>query len=241
MPRPRRIDYPGATHHVFVRGVARSAIAVDEADFQHGLELLELAVERFELECHAWCFLPNHAHLLLTTRLGNLSRAMHWLGTCTAQTFNRRYERVGHLYQGRFGSRPVENDDYFIELARYVPQNPVRAGMTATPEQWPWSSYAATVGKAETPRFLDASAMLALFDTRDAYATWVGEGLVATTLDEAGLPRPPKRAPLARILTDNSNRAIANAHFRHGHSQAAIARHLGLSRSQIRRRLDAAR
>jgi hypothetical protein len=111
--------------------------------------------------------------------------------------------------------------------------------VTEAPEQWPWSSYAATVGKTAAPRFLNAGAILALFDSRKSYETWVDEGLLATTLDEAGLPRPPLRAPLARILTDNSSRAIANAHFRHGHSKSAIARHLGLSRSQIQRRLAA--
>ena len=81
-------------HHVFSRGVARSATAVDSADYERALGFLERAVERFELRCHAWCFLPNHFHLLLTSQLGNLSSAMHWLGTCTAQTFNERYERA---------------------------------------------------------------------------------------------------------------------------------------------------
>ena len=91
--RQLRRDYAGAIHHVFVRGVARSAVAVDEADYERELNLLEGVALRFELSCHAWCFLPNHSHLLVTSKLGNLSRAMHWLGTCTAQTFNQRHER----------------------------------------------------------------------------------------------------------------------------------------------------
>jgi putative transposase len=96
MPRPLRTDYAGATHHVFVRGVARTAVAVDAADYERALHLLERVVSRFELKCHAWCFLPNHSHMLVTSQLGNLSRAMHWLGTC-AQMFNKRHERAGHL------------------------------------------------------------------------------------------------------------------------------------------------
>src|SRR6478672_7706355 len=119
VPRPWRQDYPGAVHHVFVRGNARSAIALDDEDHHRALDLLERAALRFELACHAWCYLPNHSHLLLTSRLGNLSRAMHWLGTCSAHSFNQRYGRSGHLYQGRFGSKLVQDDAHFIELARY--------------------------------------------------------------------------------------------------------------------------
>ena len=133
MSRPLRKDYPGATHHVFVRGVARSAVALDDEDYERALFLLGRTVARFELSCHAWCFLPNHSHVLVTSELGNLSRAMHWLGTCTAQRFNKRYERAGHLYQGRFGSRLVLDDNYLLELARYLPLNPVRAGLCSAP------------------------------------------------------------------------------------------------------------
>jgi REP-associated tyrosine transposase len=89
------VDYPGATHHVFNRGVARSVVAVDGIDYSHALNLLEQMIARFELRCHAWCYLPNHFHLLLTSQLGNLSDAMHWLGTCTAAAFNLRHERSG--------------------------------------------------------------------------------------------------------------------------------------------------
>ena len=93
MPRPLRLDYRGAMHHVFMRGVARSAVAVDDHDFEHALYLLERAVARYELVCHAWCFLPNHSHLLVTSQLEKSRTAMQWLGMCTAQSFNRRHER----------------------------------------------------------------------------------------------------------------------------------------------------
>ena len=237
MPRPLRFDYPGATHHVFVRGVARSAIAVDDDDFEHSLYLLERTVARFELDCHAWCFLPNHAHLLVTSRLGNLSRAMHWLGMCTAQAFNRRYERSGHLYQGRFGSRLVTDDDYLLELARYVPLNPVRAGLCDAPADWRWSSYAATAGLEGAPWYLDSILLIALLGSADAYVEWVNDVIEEDVLDEHGLPLPPERPTLASLLPTGSNRGIAAAHFEHGYTKSAIARHLGVSDSQIGRRL----
>jgi REP element-mobilizing transposase RayT len=241
MARPLRTDYAGAIHHVFIRGVARSVIATDEDDYVNALSLLASAIARFEIECHAWCYVANHAHFLITSRLGNLSRAMHWIGTCTAQSFNKRHERVGHLYQGRFGSRLVEDDDYFLELARYIPSNPVRAELCDAAVDWPWSSFAATVGESPRPWFLDDALLTTKLGSVDAYAAWVGEGVLATALDENGFPRPPERPSLAELMVDRSETGLVVAHLRHGYSKAALARHLGVSQSQIRRRLAAAR
>ena len=234
--RLREEDYEGAIHHVWVRGVARSAIAVDAEDYLRALGFLERACERFGLRCHAWCSLPNHSHVLLTSTRGNLSKAMHWLGTCAAQTFNQRHARAGHLYQGRFGSRLVENESYLMELARYVPLNPVRAALSETPEAWTWSSYAATVGIRPVPWFLDPQPFMSLLGTRDAYVSWVAAGIVDSPLDASGLPPRSMRLPLATMLADPSDAAIARAHGA-GHSKAAIAEHLGLTRWQVARRL----
>ena len=120
MPRPLRRDFPGAIHHVFVRGNARSVVAVDAVDHQRDLLLLERAVSRFELICHAWCYLPNHSHLLVTSQLGNLSRAMHWLGDMRSALLQPEARTIRPSYQGRFGSRLVDDDAHFLELARYL-------------------------------------------------------------------------------------------------------------------------
>lgn len=237
MPRPLRHDYPGATHHIFVRGVARSAVAVDAADYERALFLLGRTVARFELRCHAWCYLPNHYHLLLTSQLGNISKAMHWLGTCTAQSFNRRYERSGHLYQGRFGSRLISDENYLLELARYVPLNPVRAGLCIHAADWRWSSYAAIVGLETPPWFLDAGVFTDMLGSAAGYANWVADGVQTNPLDDHGIPRPPPRPSLSELLPDSSDRGIAIAHFEHGYTKSAIAKHLGVSDSQIGRRL----
>ena len=85
--------------------------------------------------------------------------------------------------------------------------------------------------------FLEVGALLETLGSADAYVAWVAEGVLATQLDDQGIPRPPERPPLETIPPDDSDRAIATAHFRHGYTNAAIARHLGVSRSQISRRL----
>jgi putative transposase len=223
---------------VFVRGNARSAIALDDEDHERALCLLERAASRFELACHAWCYLPNHSHLLVTSRLGNLSRAMHWLGTCSAHAFNRRHGRSGHLFQGRFGSRLVEDGAHFAELARYLPLNPVRAGLCRSPEDWHWSSYAATAGLRPRPWFLDSAEIIATAGPSGAYAAWVADGVDEAVLDERGMRQRAPRPSLASLLAGGSDEAIACARV-HGYTQVAIAEHLGVSQSQICRRLAA--
>jgi REP element-mobilizing transposase RayT len=237
MARKPRVDYAGATHHIFVRGVNRAILAVDDADFAHGLFLLERAVKRFDLQCHGWSYLPNHSHLLVTSQLANISQAMHWIGTCTAQAFNRRHERTGHLYQGRFGSRLVTSERHWVELARYLPLNPVKAKLCDAPQDWPWSSYAATAGLRKPPWFLCVDDLIGRLGSTDAYMTWVAEGANATYLDGHGKPRPPAKVPLETILFEFSDQTIADAHYGHGYSKAAIARYFGVSPGQIARRL----
>jgi REP element-mobilizing transposase RayT len=237
MARQKRIDYAGATHHITIRGVNRAKIAFDDADFAHGLFLLERTVKRFELTCHSWTYLPNHSHLLLTSELSNISKAMHWLGTCTAQAFNRRHERSGHVYQGRFGSRIVTSEKHLVELARYLPRNPVKASLCKTPEEWPWSSYAATAGLLPRPWFLHSDALVGRLGSTEAYIAWVSDGATSMYLDDLGTPRPPAKVPLETILFEFSDQTIAEAHFVHGYSKAAIARFLGVSGGQIARRL----
>jgi hypothetical protein len=98
--------------------------------------------------------MPNHYHLLLQTPKPNLSAGMHRLNFLTAQSFNRRHEVDGHLFQGRFKSRLVEDTPDAFEVARYIVLNPVRAGLVRHPAAWRWSSYRAAAGIAPCPPFL---------------------------------------------------------------------------------------
>ena len=182
MARPLRIEYPGACYHITARGNAKQAIFRDDADREILLRILGAAVKRFGWEVHAYCLMGNHYHLLVQTPVPNLSRGMKQVNGMYTQRFNRRHERVGHLFQGRFGAILVERETYLLELVRYVSLNPVRAGMVTAPEQWRWSSHRAHAALAPAPDWLRIEAILERFaaDPMDAplrYRRFVADGI----------------------------------------------------------------
>jgi hypothetical protein len=125
--------------------------------------------------------MDSHYHLLFETPEPNLVARMRRLNQVFTQGFNRRQGRVGHVLQGRYKSIVVEKQSYLLELIRYVVLNPVRAGMVATPEEWPWSSYRATAGLAAAPPWLQVTWVLANFGAereaaRAAYRRFVALG-----------------------------------------------------------------
>lgn len=129
MARPLRIEIPGAIYHITSRGNAREPIFLDDGDYADFLNLLSLNLKRFNWILHAYCLMGNHYHLLIETPEGNLSRGMRQLNGTYTQWFNRKHNRVGHIFQGRYKAILVEKDSHLLELCRYVVLNPVRANM----------------------------------------------------------------------------------------------------------------
>lgn len=126
--------------------------------------------------------MSNHYHLLLRTPETNLSRGMQRLGSVYAEHFNRRYARWGHLFGGRFKSHLVKTEAHVLTAARYIVLNPVRAGITATAAEWPWSSYLATAGVKRAPHWLAVDAILEQFhpSDRERAATFYREFVCAS-------------------------------------------------------------
>lgn len=123
----------------------------------------------------------NHYHVVIETPDANLSRGMRQLNGVYTQRFNRSHQRVGHVFQGRYKAILVEKDTYLLKLARYVVLNPLRAKMVRSLERWPWSSYLATCGQAQQPKWLQTDFLLAQFSQRRAraiqkYVEFVHEG-----------------------------------------------------------------
>lgn len=182
MTRPLRLEFHGAVYHLTARGDQREDIFFDDADRLIFLDLLAKEVHQQHWRLYAYCLMSNHYHLLIETPEGNLVNGMRRLNGVYTQAFNRRHGRVGHVLQGRYKSILVDKDAYLLELARYIVLNPVRAGMAQRVEDWPWSSYAITASKRESPGWLDAEWIVKQFGTdpsaaRQAYRRFVRDGV----------------------------------------------------------------
>lgn len=165
MARKPRLEFPGAIYHINHRGNHQEYIYRDDDDRKLFLTLLKTTIERMNWVCHAYCLMGNHYHLLIEIPEGILSRGMAWLNGVYTQKFNRKYGLTGHLFQGRFKSKPVEDNMQFLMAARYIVRNPVNANMVEKAGQWSWSSYRATVGEIKSPDYLFVDDILACLST----------------------------------------------------------------------------
>jgi REP-associated tyrosine transposase len=187
MARPLRIEFPNALYHVTARGDRREPIVEDDTDRLTFFNVLAEVIERFNWRCHAYCLMTNHYHLVVETPEANLSKGMRQLNGMYTQATNRRHQRTGHLFQGRFKAILVDKESYLLTLTRYVVLNPVRAGMVKHPRQFAWSSYRAMVGLAPVPDWLETDGLLARFgarrtEARRRYAEFVLAGVKAESI-----------------------------------------------------------
>jgi REP element-mobilizing transposase RayT len=187
MARPLRIEYPGALYHVTSRGDRQEAIFDDDQDRRAFLNVLGEVVSRFRWRCHAYCLMGNHYHLMIETPEANLTKGMRHLNGIFTQGSNRRHKRSGHLFQGRYKAILVDRDSYFLELARYIVLNPVRAAIVKHPRLWAWSSYGAMIGKSPAPAWLSTDDLLAQFGKRRAqagrkYQQFIEDGMSAESI-----------------------------------------------------------
>ena len=163
MPRPLRIHLPDLIYHILNRGNNRQVIFVEDEDYLHYLEILKRYKEKFNFKIFAYCLMTNHIHLILkTSSAGTISDIMKAITIAHTRHYHYKYKTSGHIWQGRFKSPLVSDDEYLLTLMRYIEQNPVRAAIADHPEKYPFSSYQANtsiekdslVDKQENPTFL---------------------------------------------------------------------------------------
>jgi len=158
MPRTKRIALGKTVYHVLNRANGRLRIFRKAADFLAFETILADAIGRFSMPLCGYCLLGNHWHLLLWPRGdGDLPAFMRWVTLTHVQRYHVSHATVGigHLYQGRYRSFPVQGDRHYLTVLRYVEANPLRAGLVNEAGEWPWSSYAVRRGR-ESPVPLDS-------------------------------------------------------------------------------------
>jgi putative transposase len=170
MPRKPRIQSKSNIYHIMVRGNERKCLFFDDEDRQRFVDTMKRLIELIhegkkekKFFIYAYCLMDNHVHLLINQGEDSISRIMKSIGTSYAYYFNKKYYRIGHLFQDRFKSETVENDRYLLAVTRYIHNNPVKAGIVDCAFQFQWSSYLDYVENRQTDRFIDIDTILDIF------------------------------------------------------------------------------
>ncbi len=195
MPRLPRKKSSTGIYHITMRGVNKSNIFLEHEDYTTFLNYLQNIKESAGVEIYAYCLMTNHIHLLVKEVNEDLSKTIQRLGAGFVGWYNRKYERVGHLFQSRYGSEVVETDAYLLMISRYVHQNPVKAGLARKVIDYPWSSIREYRGR---PRICNTQFLLAYFGKPDSL-TARREMLLAQEYEVAGEKEAMDR--VASIIT----------------------------------------
>ena len=141
------MEYEGAFYHVTARGNERRKIYFSEYDYQKFREYLGTAQDKYGYKLHCYVLMTNHYHILIETPNGNISKVMHYINGAYTNYLNRKRNRSGHLFQGRYKAILVDQDSYLLELSRYIHMNPVRANIVNKPEEYRNSSYKSFINR----------------------------------------------------------------------------------------------
>ena len=151
MVRKQRIHYPGAQYHVMIRGNNKQDIFFSNKDRSVFYNLLQDLPEKFKIKIYSFCMMKNHVHLAIEVDDIPLYKAIHNLSMKYVKYFNKEYEKVGHLFQGRYKALMVYEDEYLKALIRYIHLNPLRASLVDNIDHYYWSSHNCYLKKCNLP------------------------------------------------------------------------------------------
>ena len=169
MARKSRVHFPGALYHVICRGNRKQTIFLDERDFGTYLSYLSEYKAEYSFHLYAFALMRNHCHLLLEVKEVPLSKVVQVLQFRYTRYFNRRYTKVGHLFQGRYKAILCDKEAYLLELIRYIHLNPVRAGMVGDPEEYAWTGHLGYLRKGKE-NLIDSDMVLSQFSKKRSFA-----------------------------------------------------------------------
>jgi len=142
MPNGSRIVIENALYHIMVRGNQKQEVFVENSDFNEYLKRIRRYKKKYKFNLYGFCLMPNHIHIIgEIEKSKNLAKFMHGLSRSYTAYFNKKYKKVGHLWQGRFLSKVILKDRYVLDCVNYIELNPVRANLVSTPCDYIWSSY----------------------------------------------------------------------------------------------------
>ncbi len=169
MARALRIEFKSALYHITARGNEGRNIFKDSEDYEMLLKIFREAETKYGLILRCYSLMPNHYHLVMETPDANLTKGMHFIQTSYTIYFNRKYRRIGHLFQGRYKALLVDKDNYLLELSRYVHLNPLRANLVERLEDYEWSSYLDYIGLRDS-KLVETETVLKQFSAQGVNA-----------------------------------------------------------------------
>jgi len=164
MPRKARKLSSTNIYHVMIRGNRRQDIFLEDEDRFRFIKILKKVKQKGEYELYAYCLMSNHVHLLIKEKNDQISRVMKRINISYVNYFNKKYQQIGHLFQGRYKSEPIESENYLLTVLCYIHNNPLNASIVNDLKEYPWSSYFGYTEKSSRQAFLIKSEdILSLF------------------------------------------------------------------------------
>lgn len=249
MPRTAREKSSTGIYHVVMRGINRETIFQEEEDFRRFIAIMQKHKEKVGFKIYAYCLMGNHIHIMIGADSEPLGNVIKRVSASYVLWFNKKYDRVGHLFQERFRSEPIEDDGYFLTCLRYIFQNPVKAGIAGRCDNYMWTNY----GDFFTSASVEINYVLDIFDAKrekaiDKFTEFIEKQSEINCLDyvdrklksdnEAAkiivewckLNRPEE---LSKITMNKRKMLIRQLREKHGLSIRQIERLTGINRGSI--------
>jgi putative transposase len=206
VPRTARTKSTSGIYHIIIRGINRQTLFEEEEDSVKFIQTLQKYREICKYKLYAYCLMGNHLHLLLMEGKEPLETVMRRICGSYVLWYNKKYGRVGYLFQDRFKSEPIEDDTYFLTVLRYIFQNPVKAGIVTRIQNFIWSNY---IDYVEGCDRTDTDFALSIFNTEREKAISIFTEYINRENDDKCLDIQEKP-----IITDENARKIIREHCR---------------------------
>lgn len=246
MPRTARKRSSTGIYHIMLRGLDRRNIFLDEEDKIKFMEKIMLAKERGHFELYGYCLMDNHVHLLLKENNEDIGTSIKRITVGYVVWHNKKYGRIGHLFQNRYMSEPVETESYFLTVLRYIHQNPVKAGLVKKAEKYSWSSFQEYIlAYRGQPCFINPQLAIAYFPTIEDFIEYMNTSNNDECLEYIERPQYTDMAlktilhekfnieNMAALPIEERNRKIKEIYEETGVSIRQLARVLGLGKAVI--------
>jgi putative transposase len=167
MPRQARKKSESGIYHIMLRGINQQVLFEDEEDREKFLDTIKYYKQKQEFQIFGYCLMDNHVHILIKEGQEPIANTMKRIGVSYVYWYNWKYKRKGHLFQDRYKSEPIENDQYLLSVLRYIHQNPITAGIEQEISRYNWSSYHEYVG---VPKIVDTAFVVGIFSENEKLA-----------------------------------------------------------------------